>query len=75
MKSMDARSSNELQWLHSKIRQKGSSSIDGNQGDTSYRKISNRRRTKSQNFNDSDLVLQSSLPNPLKPGVKSRMKI
>ena len=40
-----------------------------------YRKISNIRRTNSQNLNDSHLVLQSSLPNPLKPGVKSRMKI
>ena len=36
-----------------------------------YRKISNIRRTKSQNLNDSHLVLKSSLPNPLKPGVKS----
>ena len=40
-----------------------------------YRKISNIRRTKSQNFNDSHLVLKSPLPNPLKPGVKSRMKM
>ena len=38
------------------------------------RKISNIRRTKSQNLNDYPLVLQSSLSNPLKPGVKSRMK-
>ena len=38
-----------------------------------YRKISNIKPTKSQNSNDSHLVLQSSLPNPLKPGVKSRM--
>ena len=40
-----------------------------------YRKISNIRRNRSQNLNDSHLALQSSLPNPLKPGVKSRMKI
>ena len=40
-----------------------------------YRKISNTRRTKSQNINDSRLVLQLSLPNPFKPGVKSRMKM
>ena len=40
-----------------------------------YRKISNIRRTKSQNLNDSHLVLQLSLPNPIKPGVKSRMKM
>ena len=40
-----------------------------------YYKISNMRRTKSQNLNDSRLVLPLSLPNPLKPGVKSRMKM
>ena len=32
-------------------------------------------RTKSQNLNDSRLVLQLSLRIPLKPGVKSRMKM
>ena len=42
---------------------------------SAYRKLSNIRRTKSQNLNDSHLVLKSSLPNPLKPGVKSRMKM
>ena len=40
-----------------------------------YRKISNTRRTKSQNLNDSRLVLQLYLPNQLKPGVKSRMQM
>ena len=40
-----------------------------------YRKISNISRTKSQNLNDSRIVLQLSLPNPLKSGVKSRMKM
>ena len=41
-----------------------------------YRKISDISRTKSQNLNDSRLVvLQLTLPNPLKPGVKSRMKM
>ena len=40
-----------------------------------YSKISNISRTKSQNLNDSPLVLRSSLSNPLKPGVKSRMKM
>ena len=40
-----------------------------------YRKVSNIRRTKSQNLNASRLILQLSLPNPLKPGVKLRMKI
>ena len=39
------------------------------------RKISNTRRTKSQNLNVSRLVLQLSLLNPMKPGVKSRMKM
>ena len=40
-----------------------------------YRKLSNISRTKSQNLNNSRLILQLSLPNPLKPGVKSRMKM
>ena len=40
-----------------------------------YRKISNIRLTKSQNLNVSRLVLEWSLPNPMKPGVKSRMKM
>ena len=40
-----------------------------------YLKIYNIRRTKSQNLNDSHLVLKSSLPNPFKSGVKSRMKM
>ena len=35
-----------------------------------YRQICNISRTKSQNFNVSRLVLQLSLANPLKPGVK-----
>ena len=35
------------------------------------RKISNVSRTKSQNLNDSHLVLKSSLPYPLKPGVEN----
>ena len=41
----------------------------------SYRQVSNIRRTKSQHFKDSRTVLQLSLPNPLKPDVKSRMKM
>ena len=36
--------------------------------------ISNVSHTKSQNLNLSHLILQLSLPNSLKPGVKSRMK-
>ena len=40
-----------------------------------YRKLSNIRRTKSQNLNDSRLVLPLSWPNLLKPGVKYNMKM
>ena len=40
-----------------------------------YIEISNISRTKSQNLNESRLVLQLSLPNPLKPVIKSRMKM
>ena len=40
-----------------------------------YRKISNLRRTKSPNLNVSRFVLQLSSPNPMNPGVKSRMKM
>ena len=40
-----------------------------------YRKTSSINRTKSQNLNVSCLLLQWSLPNPLKPGVKLRMKM
>ena len=40
-----------------------------------YRKISNIRHTKSQNLNDFRFILQLSLSNLLKLGVKSRMKM
>ena len=40
-----------------------------------YRQTSNIRCIKSQNLNVSSLVLQLSLLNPLKPGVKSRKKM
>ena len=40
-----------------------------------YCQTSNIRHTKSQHLNASCLVLQLSLPNPLKPGVKLRMKM
>ena len=40
-----------------------------------YRKTSSISRTKSQNLNVSNFVVQLSLLNPLKPGVKSRMKM
>ena len=40
-----------------------------------YRQVSNTRRTKSQHLKYSRTVLRLSLPNPLKPDVKSRMKM
>ena len=40
-----------------------------------YRQFSNIRRTQFQNINGSRLVLQLPLPNPLKPGIKLRMKM
>ena len=40
-----------------------------------YRKISNIRRTKSTTLNGSRLVLLWYFPNPMKPDVKSRMKM
>ena len=40
-----------------------------------YRQVSNIRRTKPQHLRDSRTVLRLSLPNPLKPDVKSRMKM
>ena len=40
-----------------------------------YRKLSYIRRTKYQNLNDSRLVLQLSSAIPLKPVVKSGMKM
>ena len=40
-----------------------------------YREVSNIRCTKSQKLNDSRLVLQLSLPNPLKLGVKLSLKM
>ena len=40
-----------------------------------YRQVSNIRRIKSQHLKYSRTVLRLSLPNPLKPDVKSRMKM
>ena len=40
-----------------------------------YRQVFNIRRTKSQHLKDSRTVLRLSLPNPLKPDVKSRTKM
>ena len=52
----------DVSWMYYEINQK-------------YRKTSNVRHTKSQNLHDSCLVMQLSLPNSLKPGVKLRMKM
>ena len=50
--------------------------ICGNvRGHINYRKVSDIKRTKSKNLNDSRLVLKLSVPNPLKLGIKSRMKM
>ena len=56
---------------------KGQVTRDGRKPDAkrNYRKVSNIRRTKSQNLNISRLGLQLSLRNILKPGVKWRMKM
>ena len=43
--------------------------------DIHYRYTSNIKHTKSQKLNVYRLVLQLSLPNPLKPGVKSRLNM
>ena len=40
-----------------------------------YRQVSNIRRTKSQHLKYYRTVLRLSFPNPLKPEVKSRMKM
>ena len=40
-----------------------------------YRQVFIIRRSKSQHLKDPRTVLQLSLPNPLKPDVKSRMKM
>ena len=40
-----------------------------------YCQTSNIGHTKSHNLNVSLLILQLSLPDPLKPGIKSRMKM
>ena len=44
-------------------------------GQMLYHKTSSISRTKSQNLNASCILLQFSSLNPLKPGVKFRMKM
>ena len=43
--------------------------------DYTYRKVPNISGTKSPNLNVSHFILQLPLPNPMKPGVKSRAKM
>ena len=43
--------------------------------DNTYRQVSNIIRTESKYLKDSRIVLRLSLPNPLKPDVKLRMKM
>ena len=76
-------SSNKRQWSHAWVSDDpdlyrnmaslGHNELTRNVYD--YRKISNIRHTKSPNLNVSRLVLQLSWPNPMKPGVTSRMKM
>ena len=44
-------------------------------GYVQYRKVSKIRRTAYQNLNDSRLIMQLSVPNPLKQSVKPIMKM
>ena len=60
-------------WLQSNISFLGTVSLSDCKA--KHRKISNIKRTKSQKLNVLRLVLQLTLPKPLKPGVKSRMKM
>ena len=64
--------------IHSDVGQGFKDLKDSKQDSTQhfiYRQIFDIRRTKSQDLNVSRLVLRLSLPNPLKPRVKSRMKM
>ena len=49
--------------------------ICGGLANFEYRQVSNIRPAKSQHLKDYRTVLRLSLPNPLKPDVKSRMKM
>ena len=49
--------------------------VELSQNENNYRKTSSISRTKSQSLNDSCILLQLSSLNPLKPGVKLRMKM
>ena len=61
---------NELNWT---VMLCGVTALCNHQSD--YRQVFNISRTKSQHLKDSRTVLRLSLPNPLKPDVKSRMKM
>ena len=72
MKSTGARSSNQLHRLDYMTGYQDSSPSNGCWATCpiiTYCKISNIRCTISRNLNDSRLMLQLYLPNPLKPGV------
>ena len=56
-------------------RQPTMAEIFNNQPNNIYRQTCNISHTKSENLDISRLVLQLVLPNPLKSGVKSRMKM
>ena len=63
-------------WENNMVKWGATSLVSSKFGQCSTRcQTFNTRCTKSQNLNVSRLVLQLSLPNPLKPGVKSRMKM
>ena len=49
--------------------------IRANMCKIAYNETSSKRRTESKHLNVSRLVLQLSLSNPLKPGVKKRMEM
>ena len=65
----------ELVCIHLACCCRGKLTDSGNVAVNNYRQVSNIRRTKSQHLKYSRTVLRLSLPNPLKPDVKSRMKM
>ena len=62
----------DMHYIHAILKSMCCSFV-GTYGD--YRPTSNTSRTKFQNLNVSRPVLELSLPNPLQPGVKSRIKM
>ena len=66
---------NISRWLTQGMGQAINSSNQTSNQHSRYRQVSNIRCTKSQHLKDSRTVLRLSLPNPLKPDVKSRTKM